>query len=48
MKLLRFLITMTTKDSELTANGASMILQAALLTNMGPEYAGIASTIESE
>lgn len=25
-----------------------MLLQAALLTNMGPEYAGIASTIETE
>ncbi|MCJ1342704.1 hypothetical protein MMC31_000892, partial [Peltigera leucophlebia] len=33
--------SLTTEDSELTTKGASMILQAALLTNMGPEYAGI-------
>ena len=38
---------LTTEDSELTTKGASMILQAAFLTNMGSEYVGIISTIES-
>ncbi|MCJ1348913.1 hypothetical protein MMC31_007146 [Peltigera leucophlebia] len=40
--------SLTTEDSELTNKGASMILQAALLTNMGLKYAGIVSTIKSE
>lgn len=40
--------SLITKDSELTAEGARMILQAAFLTNMGLKHAGIASTIESE
>ena len=38
----------TTEDSEMTTKAASMLLQGALLSNMGPEYAGIASTIESQ
>ena len=40
--------SLTTEDSELTTKGASMILQAVFLTNMGYEYKGIVSTIESE
>lgn len=38
----------TTEDSEMTTKTASMLLQRALLLNIGPEYAGIASTIESK
>ena len=40
--------SLTTANSDLTTKGAGMILQAALLLNMGKEYAGIVSTIESE
>lgn len=39
---------LVTEDSKMTTRAASMLLQGALLSNMGPEYAGIASTIESE
>lgn len=39
---------LVTEDSKMTTRAASMLLQGALLLNMGPEYAGIASTIESE
>lgn len=39
---------LVTENSEMTIRAASMVLQGALLSNMGPEYAGIASTIESK
>ena len=39
---------LTTEDSDLSTKGAGMLLQAAMLLNMGNEYAGIVSTIESE
>ena len=40
--------SLTTEDSELTTKGASMTLQAAFLTNMGPEYVGMVSMIEAK
>lgn len=39
---------LVSENSEMTIPAASMVLQGALLLNMGAEYAGIASTIESE
>ena len=43
-----YVCSQTTVNSEMPTKGASMILQTALLMNMGAEYAGIVSTIESE
>lgn len=40
--------SLTRKDSELSTKATGMLLQAAMLLNMGTEYAGIVSTIESE
>lgn len=40
--------SLTTKDSEWTTKRGSMILQAALLTNMGPESAGMVCMIEAK
>lgn len=40
--------SLITEDSNLITKEASIILQAALVTNIGSEYAGIVSTIESE
>ncbi len=37
-----------TEDSNLSIKEAGMLLQAVMLLNMGNEYAGIVSTIESE
>lgn len=40
--------SLITANLDLTIKGASMLLQAALLMNMGSEYTGIVSAIESE
>lgn len=39
---------LVSENSEMTIPAANMVLQGALLLNMGAEYAGIASTIELE
>ncbi len=39
---------LTTEDSDLSTKRAGMLLQIAMLLNMGNEYARIVSTIESE